>query len=137
MIELVYYSKATPGLTSEDLSDILKTAREFNSKNDITGCLFFDKNEFLQILEGEKETVLNLVNSIKKDKRHTNFILLAQDEKKERMFTGWSMAFHDFAKQSHEQNFFRNNILAFSELAQKPTYVVNLFWDMAKEIAKN
>jgi hypothetical protein len=39
---------------------MLKTSRKFNSQNNITGCLLFDNNEFMQILEGEEKTMLRI-----------------------------------------------------------------------------
>jgi hypothetical protein len=41
----------------EDLSDILTVARDFNSKNDIFGVLYYANNAFFQCLEGEKVIV--------------------------------------------------------------------------------
>ena len=86
MIELVYYSEASPNLTSEDISDILETARDFNSKNSITGCLLYHNSEFLQVLEGKKKIVLDLFTSIKKDKRHSSVTLIATDNINEKSF---------------------------------------------------
>jgi hypothetical protein len=137
MIELVYFSEGSPDIQSEDISNILKTARDFNSINNITGCLLYHNNEFLQILEGEKETLMDLFNSIKKDKRHTNIILIAEDSKNERTFSGWSMAFHDIGGDASKKKIFSKNIVAFSEITEKPTHVMDLFWTMAKHITTN
>ena len=96
MFELVYFSSANPDLTSTGIANILNTARNFNSENNISGCLIYSNNEFLQILEGDKEIVQDLFTRIKKDKRHRNVILLTENSKEERMFPKWDMAFHDF-----------------------------------------
>jgi hypothetical protein len=137
MTELVYFSEANHDLKSEDVSNILKTARDFNSINNITGCLLYHNNEFLQILEGEKETVLDLFTAIKKDIRHSNVILIAEDDKNKRMFSDWNMAFYEFGKDKSEEKKIVNNIVAFSEIAEKPTHVIDLFWTMAKHIITN
>lgn len=67
MFELVYHSIAKPGLAQVDITKLLKTAREFNSANSITGCLLHHNEEFLQILEGKKETIKDLYLSIKRE----------------------------------------------------------------------
>ena len=137
MIELVYYSQANADLSSEDVSKILKNSRQFNSENNITGCLLYYNNEFLQILEGEKKNVLDLFAVIKKDKRHSNVLVLGEAKKDKRIFSDWHMAFHKFDSHAEEENHFRSNIAAFSEMADKPTHVIDLFWTMAKHMAIN
>ncbi len=134
MIELVYYSVANPELTSVDIYNILNTARDYNSKNNITGCLLYHNKEFLQILEGEKQVILDLMEKIKKDKRHSNILFLAQENKTERMFSNWSMAFHEFGTNKIEKELFRNNIISFAEITKRPTHVIDLFLTMAKDI---
>ena len=137
MIELVYHSLANRDLTPEDISDILKQAHDFNSKNNITGCLLYHNNEFLQILEGESEVVQTLFASIEKDKRHSSVNVLVKDEKNERMFPGWSMAFNGFDSSETTRVLFRENIVAFSQFHDNPTRAVDLFFHMAKLIVNS
>lgn len=135
MIELVYFSEADPNLTVEDISILLKHSRDYNTKNNITGCLLYLNNEFLQILEGKKEAVQHLFTLIKEDKRHSNIIVLAEENKKEKTFPDWSMAFHKFNNDEIANKRFLNNIAAFSEITDKPSHVTDLFWTMAKQMA--
>lgn len=95
MFELIYRSVDKKGLSAEDILNILEKSREFNSKNDITGCLLYHDNEFIQILEGNKNLIRILFSKIEKDNRHTHVMLLAENEKEERTFKHWSMAFHE------------------------------------------
>uniref|UniRef100_UPI0040499369 BLUF domain-containing protein n=1 Tax=Fulvivirga sp. TaxID=1931237 RepID=UPI0040499369 len=115
MFELVYNSIGNPNLTAEDKTNILNTSRDFNSKNNITGCLLYHNNQFLQILEGDKKVVQDLYLSIKRDKRHSNVNLLVEGSKKERMFSGWSVAFQEFNSDGRAENSFLSNIIVFSE----------------------
>ena len=137
MFELVYCSAARPNMKPEDIQNILESARRFNFKNNITGCLLYHNDEFLQILEGEKDVVQKLYASIKKDERHSAVMLLNEDEKKERFFPQWNMAFHKLDDSQLIKNDFVNNFSAFSELTKKPTHAVDLFWAVAKLILKN
>ena len=86
MFELIYSSVANPDLTHDDISDILVEAREFNLNNNISGCLLFHNNEFIQILEGDKKVVQELFEKIRQDKRHQHVTLLAEEETSERVF---------------------------------------------------
>lgn len=134
MFQLAYYSQADPNLDSQDVSIILNTARNFNSKTNITGCLLLCNGEFLQILEGEKQLVLELMTSIEKDERHSNITILAQEFIKKRMFSTWSMAFHELNSSDFEKELFLNNVLTFSEIKEKPSHVIDLFLNMAEHI---
>jgi hypothetical protein len=134
MIQLVYYSISNIELTPEAMSDILVPARKYNSKNNITGCLLFHNKIFLQLLEGDKEVVQNLYQSIKKDTRHSNITLLVEEEMKEKMFPGWSMAFHDLNNNPSNINQFIKNIDFFADNTDKQTEAIDLFWRMAKQI---
>lgn len=134
MIDLVYYSIANTEITSEVISNIVETARTFNSKNNITGCLLYHKNIFLQLLEGEKEDVNNLFNTIKKDKRHTNITLIIEETISKRMFTDWSMAFHEIENKETDMHQAIKNIIFFSDNKDKESDAIDLFWNMAKQI---
>jgi hypothetical protein len=134
MIELVYYSEAGSNLTTQDIDDILSSARDFNSRNNITGCLLYYNNEFLQILEGEKEIVMELFVTIQKDKRHSNVMVLGTENKNSRLFSDWSMAFHKFDSTEIEKELFIYNISTFTEMYNDPNYVIDLFITMAKSI---
>ncbi len=132
MIDIVYYSKANPDITSQDISDILNTARKFNSKNNVTGCLLYHNEQFLQILEGKEEVVHQLLEAIKKDKRHSNVMVMAEDYKDERLFPEWSMAFHEFYSAETEEKINLKNIPSFELIVQKPTNAIGLFSTMAE-----
>ena len=60
MFELIYLSIAVPNISDAGINAMLKTLRKFNSENNITGCLLFYNNEFIQILEGEEKTMLRI-----------------------------------------------------------------------------
>jgi len=131
MYELVYCSSAKPDLGSEDIAAILKTARDFNSKNNITGCLLYYKHEFIQILEGEREIIKDLFSRIDMDARHNNITVLAQGSKEKRVFDDWSMAFYEPGQEDVKdigRELFADNLLTFSEFAGKGTFPTILFW---------
>ena len=137
MYELIYISKAKPGLIADDINNILETALNFNLKKNVTGCLLYYNQEFIQILEGEKKVVKDLYAIIWADNRHYDVTLLSEGEKEEREFKTWSMAYHELSddeRKKMSQKLFANNFIALSELADKPTPAIKLFWSMAKQL---
>lgn len=136
MYELLYSSIARPDLAEADILDILKNSQEFNLKYNITGCLLYFDKEFIQILEGDEQSVKNLFSKIKKDIRHTNVNLLLENGKTERVFKNWSMAFNELSSEDMnniDKVLPVNNFITSSELDYKSTKASKLFFHMAKE----
>lgn len=139
MFELIYRSIAFDTINPDDILKILKTSKEFNIKNNVTGCLLFHKNEFVQILEGEKDVIEKLYAKIEKDKRHSNISLITKNEKKERTFPNWVMAYHELTEEDFSEinkKLFVNNFLTLCEITEKPTNAIMLFWFISKLILK-
>lgn len=70
MYEMIYMSTASELLSEEEVNSLLIQARHFNYANYITGVLLYIEGDFLQVIEGEKETIDALFEKIKNDKRH-------------------------------------------------------------------
>jgi hypothetical protein len=138
MIQLTYTSMAIPLLVMPDIKRILEIAKKYNSENKITGCLLYYKYQFIQILEGEEETIEKLYAKIKQDKKHFNVNLLYRNEISERIFLQWSMAFKELNENTLEElsgtMLFEDNLIRFSEITNKPTLASRLFWKKAIEI---
>ena len=138
MIQLTYTSMAIPLLVMPDIKRILEIAEKYNSENKITGCLLYYKYQFIQILEGEEETIEELYAKIKHDKKHFNVNLLYRNEINERTFPQWSMAFKKLSESTLEElsgtMLFEDNLIRFSEITNKPTLSSRLFWKEVTEI---
>jgi hypothetical protein len=135
--ELVYYSIANRDLTAADITDILNHSRRYNKENNITGCLLYYHNEFIQFLEGDSKSVKELYANITKDKRHSNIVLITEAEAEERLFNSWTMAFHTVNNQdinNIERTLFINNFLSFADFIDKPTMAIKLFLYHTKEM---
>ena len=91
--ELIYTSCATREMSGSDLSELLVRSREKNARLNITGLLIYGNREFAQLLEGDKNDIFHLYNTIVEDDRHQQVHLLWDGEIKKRSFTDWSMAF--------------------------------------------
>lgn len=112
IFQLSYKSESRYDLFPQDLDDILITAMERNYKENITGCLVYFESKFYQLLEGNKEAVLSVYESIKKDLRHKNVTLLNQEKVSERIFSDWSMSYYYLDKE-------RNSEVILSEFKEK------------------
>lgn len=88
---LSYLSTAQTKFSNADLKELLSQAQSFNSKHNITGYLYFNKNIFLQYLEGNKGTVEKLMQRIENDDRHTVNLVVDDESLKVRRFPEWNM----------------------------------------------
>ena len=91
LVELRYISKARNEMNIFGLADMVSNSITSNSKNKITGIIFFDYGYFGQILEGELTDIENLWSKIKKDNRHHEIELLGTHDIQKRRFPNWSM----------------------------------------------
>ena len=91
--QLVYSSEAAPGLTDEDIQDILEGSRVDNEERGVTGALIFVDRVFVQVLEGEKDAVEALMAKIERDPRHHDVTVIHEGESGSRIFESWHMAF--------------------------------------------
>jgi Sensors of blue-light using FAD len=95
IFSLLYLSEGSIPFSKKDLRELLTKARENNTSLGITGMLVFKDGNFLQVLEGKKETVLALYEKIAQDTRHIRLMTLFQGVSSQRDFPDWSMGFHD------------------------------------------
>ena len=90
---LVYASAASEGFQLSDLEEILHVARTRNARDDITGMLLFEGQSFLQVLEGERSKIDDLLERIRADRRHARAVLLLREPIEQRSFADWTMGY--------------------------------------------
>lgn len=93
MISLIYVSTAVYLLSSEELLDILHVSRRNNEVGPVTGLLLYKDGNFMQVLEGPEEAVMNIFGKILRDTRHTDIIVISKEPITAREFADWRMAF--------------------------------------------
>lgn len=71
---ICYVSTAAKGLDKPAIEKLLKLAKENNTRKDIKGVLLYSEGNFFQVLEGEKEDLVELFGKIEKDPRHHTVI---------------------------------------------------------------
>jgi len=94
---LIYMSSAPEKFTAESLNVLLKHARKNNDARNITGMLLYADGNFIQYIEGERDTVEGLFDLISRDSRHRNILRLSDGKIDERIFPDWSMGCHELA----------------------------------------
>jgi hypothetical protein len=90
---MMYSSQASQPMGEADLEQILVDARTGNDARDVTGALVYADGVFLQILEGEREVLEQLVECIRQDARHSAMKIFQQSAIPERAFDVWRMAY--------------------------------------------
>ena len=70
LYQLVYCSRATPGVDDDAVHRIIRSARRRNPEQGITGLLVFGSGVFFQWLEGPRDSVTALMATLKADARH-------------------------------------------------------------------
>ena len=74
-----------------ELSSIIKSAKFNNKKAQITGLLFYHNHRFVQLLEGEKAQLEQLMDKLALDKRHKNIERIVDEPLGHRYFDKWHM----------------------------------------------
>jgi len=98
LIHIVYVSFSMKELTEDELSQLLTDIRSRNKAQKVTGLLLYNDGSFIQLIEGERTVIHHLFEKIKKDKRHSNLVLLLEESIKKRAFPDWSMGYFPLNK---------------------------------------
>jgi len=75
---LVYLSREAGHMSGDELMALYNQSRERNAKLGITGLLVHKSQHFLQVLEGGKDEVEEVMGSIAKDPRHTDVTVVVR-----------------------------------------------------------
>lgn len=79
LIQLIYRSRAQSGLVPQALSQLASALLERNLALKVSGLLLYDGEYFLQVLEGDSEVVDPLYETVCRDARHSDIVLLLRD----------------------------------------------------------
>jgi hypothetical protein len=97
LYSLAYFSRNTiedgSGQMQAHIEQILVSARRNNAANGVTGALLFSDGCFAQVLEGPRDEVEAIFETIQCDPRHRDVTILHLHAVEHRSFGAWSMAF--------------------------------------------
>ena len=88
---VTYTSLARLDLQAAELEAIHDTARRENAARGITGLLIFNGTHFLQIIEGQADTLNQLIENLRRDPRHSGLEVRHDAPIDQRSFPAWSM----------------------------------------------
>jgi hypothetical protein len=108
MFYLAYVSAATRRFDQQELETLLATCRRNNAALGISGALVYADGSFMQVLEGDEDTVRALYARIERDPRHHDLIVLDEGAEPVREFGDWSMAFRDLSGRLDEVDGFED-----------------------------
>ena len=80
-------------MSETDLVRLMEQSDADNKKRDITGMLLFLGDRFIQVLEGQKDDVIDLFDQIAVDPRHKKVSILLEGITRKRTFQDWTMGF--------------------------------------------
>jgi hypothetical protein len=90
---IVYVSSAVRLLTLKEINHLLQRARERNIEYEVTGVLLYIGGNFMQYLEGPKDSLDIIYRIIEEDEQHTGIILISREDLERRQLGDWSMAY--------------------------------------------
>lgn len=91
MERILYTSRASTDLPSDEVFKIIETSARNNPSRDVTGFLIFHQGQFLQLVEGEAQALDELLEVLKRDPRHCDLIVHYREPALERCFPNWRM----------------------------------------------
>jgi hypothetical protein len=92
---LIYTSRAVKEFTKYELMDLLHDSRAYNSIDKICGVLMHRNGHFLQVLEGEPDSIDNLLARLLRDPRHENLKIIHDSSVDTLLFSNWAMGSAD------------------------------------------
>ncbi len=92
LVRCLYASRIATPLAASALDAILEQSRKNNPARGITGLLCLTHDSFVQVVEGGREPIADLLRSIYLDDRHQRMTILSFEEIAERRFGNWTMA---------------------------------------------
>ena len=106
------------------LDDIVRTSKINNPERGITGLLFYHNQRFIQVLEGEREALEELMSILEKDNRHKNIQLILDQPIKKRGFMDWNM---DSCNLSEDQDIDPEELIRIRDAYKKHLLVDSKF----------
>ena len=99
LIQLIYASRSKVAVSDNPtgvepaIGRILQQSRRNNKPKNIGGVLCYGDGNFFQCLEGERDVVETLYDSLHEDERHSDVTLLKKRSVEERQFKLWAMKY--------------------------------------------
>lgn len=90
---ICYISRHASTLDEVSLQELFSFVLKHNPPKDITGILLSSDSFFLQVLEGEKQVIQLLFESIQRDQRHKDILTVLDQGVEKRIFDRYRAGF--------------------------------------------
>ena len=134
---IIYKSKSKKSFHIDEIRKMLSKAKRFNKVNNITGIILYYKQQFIQLIEGDKKSIESLYKDIQADKRHFDVETIISTTSKQSLWTEWSMAFYDFSDTTDQSDYLRLLLEASFEdvnSKQKDSMVLKILREYTSQI---
>ena len=91
MYRLIYKSRSVQPLNWDIVRDITNRSESNNDSVGVTGVLLASRSHFLQVLEGNFESVNSIFRRIARDERHSDLSVISFSVVDARLFGSWGM----------------------------------------------
>ena len=88
---VIYISKASDDFNVTELRELAEVAARNNKLRSITGALLFIDNCFIQVIEGDEQSMSELLDKLEADPRHHDIRIISDRLEESRHFPDWSM----------------------------------------------
>ena len=89
--QVIYISKAADDFTVSELRELAEVAASKNKLRNITGALLYIDKCFIQVIEGDEESIADLLARLETDPRHHAIRIISDHKQESRYFADWSM----------------------------------------------
>ena len=127
---ITYVSTADYSLEESEVERLLIESEISNNENNLSGILLFSEGNFLQVLEGKKETILSLYETILNDKRHHSVLKILGKDISQELYNGYQSKFlseHSKFKENKLEAYLKP-LCVLDEVSQKVVgNILNVF----------
>ena len=137
MKSILYLSEANESFSDTDIQDLATLSASKNKRLDVTGYLSFSGNRFIQYLEGDSPVIIELLDTIRNDPRHTFINEIELNYQTERMFSSWSMRLitQEELSRINLENYIEQSMLYLSEVSADKQRCIENLWSQIRTIA--
>jgi len=75
-----YVSTANRDLNHDEVTELLDLTEIRNNNRGVNGLLIYSEGNFFEVIEGEKNMIMDLFEDIKEDPRHRNIMMVFKKE---------------------------------------------------------
>ncbi|RBP84240.1 BLUF domain-containing protein [Marinomonas rhizomae] len=136
LVRLIYTSTITEQFDIEDIARILKVARLNNKTLNVTGLLSFNRQFFLQCLEGTRQNVNQIYHKIATDPRHKRPEIIAYQAISKREFDSWNMGYLQNTESLRELFYQHTRSINFDPYKMNEESAKSLLLDIRDEIKR-